>query len=40
LGRNGVDYYRRNLSFSYSKDRTIALLEGTYDKVRAGLRNR
>ncbi len=39
LGRNGADYYRRNLSFSRSKDRTIALLEGTYEKVRAGLRN-
>jgi colanic acid biosynthesis glycosyl transferase WcaI len=40
LGRNGADYYRRNLTFSRSKDRTIALLEGTYDKVRAGLRKR
>ena len=40
LGRNGADYYRRNLSFSHSKDRTIAVLEGTYDKVRAGFRNR
>ena len=40
LGRNGAEYYRRNLSFSHSKDRTIALLEGTYDKVRAGFRNR
>ncbi len=39
LGRNGADYYRRNLSFARSKDRTIALLEGTYEKVRAGLRN-
>jgi colanic acid biosynthesis glycosyl transferase WcaI len=40
MGTNGGSYYRRNLSFSRSKDRTIALLEGTYDKVRAGLRNR
>jgi glycosyltransferase involved in cell wall biosynthesis len=39
MGRSGGAYYRRNLSFSRSKDRTIALLEGTYDKVRAGLRN-
>lgn len=40
MGKKGAGYYRRNLSFSSSKDRTIALLAGTYDKVRAGLRNR
>jgi glycosyltransferase involved in cell wall biosynthesis len=40
LGKNGADYYRCNLSFGRSRDRTIAVLEGTYQKARAGLRNR
>lgn len=40
LGANGADYYRQNLSFARASNRTIALLEGTYEKVRAGRRKR
>jgi glycosyltransferase involved in cell wall biosynthesis len=39
LGTNGGDYYGRNLSFAQSRDRTIALLEDTYEKVTAGQRS-
>ena len=38
LGRAGSAYYRRNLSFSRARDRTIAVIEGTYEKARAGRR--
>lgn len=36
MGKRGSDFYRRNLSFSKSMDRTVALLEGTYEAVKAG----
>jgi glycosyltransferase involved in cell wall biosynthesis len=36
MGRRGRDFYRRKLSFSQSMDRTVELLEGTYQAVRAG----
>lgn len=40
LGANGGDFYRQNLSFARASDRTIALLEGTYEKARAERRKR
>jgi glycosyltransferase involved in cell wall biosynthesis len=40
MGRAGAEFYRQNLSFSQAIGRTIALLEGTYEQTRAGLRNR
>jgi glycosyltransferase involved in cell wall biosynthesis len=40
MGRAGADFYRRNLSFSRGMDRTIALIDGTYELVAAGQRKR
>jgi glycosyltransferase involved in cell wall biosynthesis len=40
MGRAGTEFYRKHLSFSHGIGRTIALLEGTYDQMRAGLRGR
>lgn len=40
MGQAGTEFYRQHLSFSRAIGRTIALLEGTYDQVRAGLRDR
>jgi glycosyltransferase involved in cell wall biosynthesis len=36
MGRNGRDYYQRNLSFQRGMERTIALLEGTHQRAMAG----
>jgi glycosyltransferase involved in cell wall biosynthesis len=40
MGQAGTEFYRNHLSFSQAMGRTNALLEDTYDKTRAGLRNR
>lgn len=40
MGHAGSEFYRRHLSFSQAMGRTIALVEGTHDKTRAGLRKR
>lgn len=40
MGQAGNEFYHKHLSFSQAIGRTIALLEGTYDKMGAGLRNR
>jgi colanic acid biosynthesis glycosyl transferase WcaI len=36
MGQSGADYYRRHLSFSAAMNRTLAVLDGTYETVRAG----
>jgi glycosyltransferase involved in cell wall biosynthesis len=40
MGRAGTEFYREHLSFSEGLRRTIGLLEGTYEQMRAGLRDR
>ena len=36
MGQAGADYYHRHLSFSEAMTRTLQVLEGTYETVRAG----
>jgi glycosyltransferase involved in cell wall biosynthesis len=36
MGRSGAEYYRRNMSFSQGLHRTLGVLNGTYDAMRAG----
>jgi len=36
MGRSGAQYYRRHMSFSKGLDRTLAVLNDTYNAVRAG----
>lgn len=40
MGRAGAQFYRGHLSFSRGMDRTLALIEGTYEAVAAGQQSR
>jgi glycosyltransferase involved in cell wall biosynthesis len=40
MGSAGAQFYDRNLSFSRGMDRTLALIDGTYQAVAAGQQSR